>query len=141
MLQIQKRQFFATLAKFCHCKFCHCTHVVRQSFGAILSSSDTFLCLMLFSISTCLILQASTERKIGLLPSTAMHTSVMTCDTSACHGSRGKIHQAFSLLFCILQAIKNWSREGLETSTAVDMAVPKSFPGLCTPHVQVVHQP
>ena len=21
------------------------------------------------------------------------------------------------------------------------MAVPKSFPGLCTPHVQVVHQP
>ena len=27
------------------------------------------------------------------------------------------------------------------TSTAVDMAVPKSFPGLCTPHVQVVHQP
>ena len=26
-----------------------------------------------------------------------------------CRGSRGKIHQAFSLRFCILQAIKNWS--------------------------------
>ena len=25
--------------------------------------------------------------------------------------------------------------------TAVDMVVPKSFPGLCTPYVQVVHQP
>ena len=25
--------------------------------------------------------------------------------------------------------------------TAVDMAFLKSFPGLCTPHVQVVHQP
>ena len=27
----------------------------------------------------------------------------------ACGGSLGKIHQAFSLRFCILQAIKNWS--------------------------------
>ena len=25
--------------------------------------------------------------------------------------------------------------------TAVDMVVPKSFPALCTPYVQVVHQP
>ena len=32
-----------------------------------------------------------------------------------CHRSRGKIHQAFCLHFCILQVIKNWSRgrEGL----------------------------
>ena len=26
-------------------------------------------------------------------------------------------------------------------NTAVDMVVPKSFPALCTPYVQVVHQP
>ena len=37
-----------------------------------------------------------------------------------CHGSRGKIHQAFSLRFCILQAIKNWSwgRPGNEAKLA-----------------------
>ena len=29
--------------------------------------------------------------------------------------SRVKIHQAFRLSFCTLQAIKNWSREGLGT--------------------------
>ena len=31
--------------------------------------------------------------------------------------------------------------ESPKTDTAIDMVVPKSFPGLCTPYVQVVHQP
>ena len=31
--------------------------------------------------------------------------------------------------------------EHREPFTAVDMVVPKSFPALCTPYVQVVHQP
>ena len=64
---------------------------------------------MLFSISACLILVASTKRKIGLLLSMAVNISVMTCDACAAD-HMVKIHQAFSLCFCILQAIKNWSR-------------------------------
>ena len=42
-----------------------------------------FLRLMLFSVSACLIFVASTERKIGLLLSMAVHISVTTCDASA----------------------------------------------------------
>ena len=42
-----------------------------------------FLHLMLFSISACLVFVASTERKIGLLPSMAIHLSVTTCDACA----------------------------------------------------------
>ena len=42
-----------------------------------------FVRLMLFSVSTCLVFIASTERKIGLLPSMAVHISVTTCDTCA----------------------------------------------------------
>ena len=41
-------------------------------------------------------------------------------------------HPHGSLVHFFLQGI---------ASTAVDMAVPKCFPGLCTPHAQVVHQP
>ena len=39
-----------------------------------------------------------------------------TCDVSC--ATRGKIHQVFSLCFCILKAIKNWSqgRPGNETT-------------------------
>ena len=42
-----------------------------------------FLRLMLFSVSACLVFVASTERKIGLLPSMARHISVTTCDACA----------------------------------------------------------
>ena len=42
-----------------------------------------FLRLMLFSVSACLVFVASTERKIGLLPSMAIHISVTTCDACA----------------------------------------------------------
>ena len=73
--------FFATLAKFCHCGYF--TLVVRQPFGAIPSSSDVFLRLMLFSVGACLVFVTSTERKIGLLPSMAIHISVTTCDACA----------------------------------------------------------
>ena len=47
------------------------------------SSSDMFLRLMLFSVSACLVFVASTEQKIGLLPSMAIHISVTTCDACA----------------------------------------------------------
>ena len=39
-----------------------------------------FVRLMVFSVSVCLVFIASTECKIGLLPSMAIHISVMTCD-------------------------------------------------------------
>ena len=42
-----------------------------------------FLRLMLFSVSACLVFVASRERKIGLLPSMAIHISVTTCDACA----------------------------------------------------------
>ena len=39
--------------------------------------------LMLFSVSACLVFVASTERKISLLPSMAVHICVTTCDACA----------------------------------------------------------
>ena len=42
-----------------------------------------FVRLMLFSVSACLVFVASTERKISLLPSMAIHISVTTCDACA----------------------------------------------------------
>ena len=42
-----------------------------------------FVRLMVFSISACLVFVASSERKIGLLPSMAIHISVTTSDACA----------------------------------------------------------
>ena len=42
-----------------------------------------FVRLMVFSISACLVFVASSERKISLLPSMAIHISVTTCDACA----------------------------------------------------------
>ena len=42
-----------------------------------------FVHLILFSVITCLVFVASTERKIGLLPSMAIHICVTTCDACA----------------------------------------------------------
>ena len=42
-----------------------------------------FVRLMLFSVGACLVFVASTEHKIGLLPSMAIHISVTTCDACA----------------------------------------------------------
>ena len=87
-----------------------------------------FLRLMLFSVSTCLVFIASTERKIGLLPSMAIHISVTTCD--ACAADHVKIHQAFSLRFCILQAIKNWSRGRPGNEATALSSLPKTVHAL-----------
>ena len=38
---------------------------------------------MVLSVSACLVFVASTEHKIGLLPSIAIHISVTTCDACA----------------------------------------------------------
>ena len=38
---------------------------------------------MVFSVSACLVFVASSERKIGLLPSMAIHISVTTSDAGA----------------------------------------------------------
>ena len=38
---------------------------------------------LMFSVGACLVFVASTERKIGLLPSMAIHISVTTCDNCA----------------------------------------------------------
>ena len=38
---------------------------------------------MVLSVSTSLVFVANTERKIGLLPSMAIHISVTTCDARA----------------------------------------------------------
>ena len=56
-----------------------------------------------------------------------------------CCGSRGKIHQAFSLRFRILQAIKNWSRgrPGNETRGYTTASTPKSV----SPHNRVKAYP
>ena len=42
-----------------------------------------FVRLMVFSVSACLVFIASSERKIGLLPSMAIHIGVTTCDACA----------------------------------------------------------
>jgi len=46
-----------------------------------------------------------------------------------CHESRGKIHQAFWLCFCILQAIKNWSRgrPGNEARVLIECTVVRQW--------------
>ena len=64
---------------------------------------------MLLSVGACLVFVASTERKISLLRSTGIN--IKRDETwRPGQGSRGKIHQAFWLSFCILEAIKNRSR-------------------------------
>ena len=42
-----------------------------------------FVRLVVFSVSACLVFIASSERKIGLLPSMAIHIMVTTCDACA----------------------------------------------------------
>ena len=42
-----------------------------------------FVRLMMFSVSACLVFIASSERKISLLPSMAIHIRVTTCDACA----------------------------------------------------------
>ena len=90
------------------------THVVCQPFGAIPSSSDMFCVL---DVVLCLVFVASSERKIGLLPSMALRISVTTCDTCATdHVLRFTGPSTFG--FCILQAIKNWS-QGIPGNEAI----------------------
>ena len=63
---------------------------------------------LMFSVGACLVFVSSTEHKNGLLPSLAIHISVMTCDAYVVdHMVRFTSPPFF---FCILQAIENWSR-------------------------------
>ena len=72
---------------------------------------------MLFSVSACLVFVASTERKIGLLPSMAIHISVTTCDACAADhvvkftASDQKLEpgKAWERGYAKLQAIENWT--------------------------------
>ena len=52
----------------------------------------------------------STERKIGLLPSMAIHISVTTCDACAADHVVRFTRPSPSVFAYWLQAIKNWSR-------------------------------
>ena len=69
--------------------------------------------------------EASTKRKISLLCSTAIHIRHDEMFRPCCE-SHGKIHQAFWLRFCILQAIKNWSRGRPGNEAILDACSTKS---------------
>ena len=73
-----------------------------------------FLRLMLFSIGAGLVFVASTERKIGLLPSTAIHISVMTCDACATD-HMVRFTRPFPSVFAYCKRSKTGAGEGLGT--------------------------
>ena len=73
-----------------------------------------FVRLMLFSVSACVVFVASTERKIGLLPSMAIYISVTTCDACAAdHVVR--FTRPFPSVFAYCKRSKTGAREGLGT--------------------------
>ena len=70
--------------------------------------------LMLFSVSACLVFVASTERKIGPLPSMAVHICVTTCDAFAAdHVVR--FSRPFPSVFAYCKRSKTGAGEGLGT--------------------------
>ena len=89
-----------------------------MSFGnpleLFLPAQISFVRLMLFSVSACLVFVASTERKIGLLPSMAVQTSVTTCDACAAdHVVR--FTRPSPSVFAYCKRSKTGAREGLGT--------------------------
>ena len=64
---------------------------------------------MVFSVSACLVFVASSERKIGLLPSMAIHISVTTSDARAANHVV-KFTRPSPSVFAYCKPIKNWSR-------------------------------
>ena len=77
-------------------------------------SATGFVRLMLFSVGACLVFVASTERKIGLFPSIAIHISVTTCDACAAdHVVR--FTRPSPSVFAYCKRSKAGAREGLGT--------------------------
>ena len=103
--------FFAILAKFV-------TANIHVSFG---NSSELFflaqicfLCLVLFSVSACFIFVASTERKISLLPSMAIHISMTTCDACVVDHEL-RFTRSSPSIFAYCKRSKTGAGEGLGT--------------------------
>ena len=90
----------------------------RDPFGnrseLFLLAQICFVRLMVLSVSACLVFVASTERKIGLLPSMAIHISVTTCDTCAAdHVVR--VTRPSPSVFANCKRSRAGAGEGLET--------------------------
>ena len=108
-----KSGFFTMLAKFFHCEF---ITNVQQLFRALPSNLDMFCSLdfvLRHRLSPLL-----TKKNFFFLSfcNMAIHISVRTCDAYVADHECGKKPQAFSLHFCILQAIKNWRGKAWEWS-------------------------
>ena len=81
---------------------------------------------MVFSVSACLVSVASSERKIGLLPSMAIHISVTTCDARAAdHVVR--FTRPSPSVFAYCKRSKTGAGEGLGTRLVYGSVIAKSY--------------